>query len=230
MWTTGEDTLTKKILKGVHLVFFFKQTSVAYKKGDSELLSCHVAAEIIVYCIQKTRCVIWKSEKISRSSNLNRTQYLLPKFCIFFLPRIYLQYCEKDFKVKSYFLINFLICCFTCKNFSKATSTVKRKSDRISTDGLNERDLFLFFNKNSSFASSSKNKNFAEVKVKTFEFAKSIKQCCIKRSDQWEFTVLGRVECKISDLYAADCMYHGSSWVNFRTGKQVKVHSSVELC
>ena len=113
-----------------------------------------------------------------------------------------------------------------CKNFSKATSTIKRKNDRISIDGLNERDLYLLCNKESRFVSSSKNKNFEGVKVKTFEFTKSIKQCCIKRSDQWGFTVLGTVEYKMADLHAADCVYHRSCCVYFRTGKQVKVHSS----
>ena len=34
----------------------------------------------------------------------------------------------------------------------------------------------------------------------------------------------------MSDMEAADCVYHGSCCGNFQTGKQVKVHSSAELC
>ena len=101
----------------------------------------------------------------------------------------------------------------------KATSTIKRKSDRISTDGFNEI----------SFANSSKNKNFEGVKVRTFEFAKSIKQRCIKRPDHWGLTVLGRVEYKMSALYSADYVYHRSCCIKCRNRKKVKVHSSVEL-
>ena len=35
------------------------------------------------------------------------------------------------------------------------------------------------------------------------------------------FIVLGRIETKMSGLHAADCVYHRSCRVNFRTGKQV---------
>ena len=41
--------------------------------------------------------------------------------------------------------------------------------------------------------------------------------------------VLGRVECEMSDLDAADCVYHCSSYVNFHTRTHVNVCCSVEL-
>ena len=100
----------------------------------------------------------------------------------------------------------------------------------ISTDALNARDLYLVCKYEISFANSSKNTNFEGVTVQSFEFAKSIKQSCIKRSDQWGFSLPGRLEYKISDLHTADCVYYHSCCVNFCTGKQVMVHSSVELC
>ena len=41
--------------------------------------------------------------------------------------------------------------------------------------------------------------------------------------------VLGRVEYEMSDLDAADCVYHCSCYVNFPTGTHVNVCCSVEL-
>ena len=73
----------KKISKGVHLVClfvcFFKQTSVVYKKGRIELLPCHVAAKIKAYWVQKTRCVIWKSEKKIKELQFKKNLIFLAK-------------------------------------------------------------------------------------------------------------------------------------------------------
>ena len=58
MSIAGEDTKTNKTSRSAYLVFLFKHTSLVYKKGEIELLSCHEAVEIMVYCVQKTMCVI----------------------------------------------------------------------------------------------------------------------------------------------------------------------------
>ena len=114
-----------------------------------------------------------------------------------------------------------LYCIYRCKTTSHNSSTVKRKSERISTDGLNERNLCLFCNNEIKFENASKYSSFEGVQVKTSEFAKTIKACCIERADGWGFIVLGRMEVKMSDLHEADCAYHRSCCVNFRTGKKV---------
>ena len=51
--------------------YTYKKDIVAYIKGQSELLLLSfldVPAEIMVQCFQKTRCVIWNSEKIQGAS------------------------------------------------------------------------------------------------------------------------------------------------------------------
>ena len=112
-----------------------------------------------------------------------------------------------------------LYCIDRCKTTSHNSSTIKRKSERISTDGLNERDLCLFCNNEIKFQNASKNSSFEGVK--TSEFAKTIKACCIEKADDWSFTVLGRMEVKMFDLHAAVSVYHRSGCVSFRTGKKV---------
>ena len=114
-----------------------------------------------------------------------------------------------------------LYCIYRCKTTSHNSSTIKRKSERISTDGLNERNLCLFCNNEIKLENASKNSGFEGVPAKTSEFAKTIKAYCIERADGWGFIVLGRVEVKMSDLHAADCVYHRSCCVSFRTGKKV---------
>ena len=59
------------------------------------------------------------------------------------------------------------------------------------------------------------------VRVRTNTFAETIKQCCKNRCDEWSFIVLGRIEYFMSDLHAADCVYHRSCSVNFRTERNI---------
>ena len=57
--------------------------------------------------------------------------------------------------------------------------------------------------------------------VKTDTFADSILKCCDNRSDDWATTVKGRIEYFCGDLHAADCIYHHSCSINFRTDRDV---------
>lgn len=58
-------------------------------------------------------------------------------------------------------------------------------------------------------------------KVRTSEFTNSIKKCCQMRGDEWSISVLGRIEYLLSDLHAADCVYHKTCSGNFRTSRQI---------
>ena len=59
--------------------------------------------------------------------------------------------------------------------------------------------------------------------VKTNDFAKTILEGCNNRSDDWSFTVKGRIEYYDGDLHAADCIYHHKCSVHFRTGRDIPV-------
>jgi len=59
------------------------------------------------------------------------------------------------------------------------------------------------------------------IQVRTIEFTDNVKKGCKKRCDEWSYIVLGRVESILSDLHAADCVYHRSCSVNFQNGKQI---------
>lgn len=74
---------------------------------------------------------------------------------------------------------------------------------------------------------SSKLENY---KVRTIDFGESIVKTCNERRDEWSFVVSGRIGSFVSDLHAADCVYHQSCSVNFRTGKQIPSAYDSELC
>ena len=58
--------------------------------------------------------------------------------------------------------------------------------------------------------------------VKTDNFADKILQFCKSRNDDWAFTVRGCVEFFGGDLHAADCVYHKSCDVHFRTFHEIR--------
>ena len=60
--------------------------------------------------------------------------------------------------------------------------------------------------------------------VKTYNFADKVLQFCKSRNDDWAFTVRGRIEFFGGDLHAADCVYHKSCDVNFRTFREIPRH------
>lgn len=62
--------------------------------------------------------------------------------------------------------------------------------------------------------------------VRTFDLQKSIMKTCLKRADEWAEKVQGRLEF-VSDLPAADALYHQACSTNFRTKR--KIPKSVAL-
>ena len=57
--------------------------------------------------------------------------------------------------------------------------------------------------------------------VKTDAFFQAVIDCCNGRSDDWAFTVKGRIEYYWGDLHAADCLYHHTCSTNFRSGRDM---------
>ena len=57
--------------------------------------------------------------------------------------------------------------------------------------------------------------------VQTDQFVDTILKVCESRSDDWGFSVKGRIEYYLRDLHAADCVYHHSCSGNFRSLKAV---------
>ena len=53
--------------------------------------------------------------------------------------------------------------------------------------------------------------------VKTDGFVRTILSHCKQRNDDWANTIQGRIAYFGNDLHAADCLYHRSCDINFRT-------------
>ena len=64
--------------------------------------------------------------------------------------------------------------------------------------------------------------------VQTFIFSDSVLEIFKMRNDEWALNVQGRIEYFNRDLHAADCLYHPSCDVNFRTGRDVPMHHRTE--
>lgn len=65
-----------------------------------------------------------------------------------------------------------------------------------------------------------KKKEFILIPVRTYDFQKKVLEACKNRLDDWSLRVQSRIEF-VSDLPAADAVYHQVCNVNFRTGKQI---------
>lgn len=87
----------------------------------------------------------------------------------------------------------------------------RRKSPRVSAEPFLSKSDCLFCGTLVSLEGSDYSH------VRTDAFARTIKECCENRSDDWSFKVKGRIEY-YGDLSAADCIYHHVCSVNFRTG------------
>lgn len=94
----------------------------------------------------------------------------------------------------------------------------RKRSSRVLTGPFNSKSDCLFCGTTVDLGS------FDYSHVKTDDFAKTILECCENRSDDWSFTVKGRIEYYGGDLHAADCIYHHQCSVHFRTGRDVPVH------
>lgn len=86
------------------------------------------------------------------------------------------------------------------------------RSTRVSSGSFNSQRDCLFCGTTVTPGSASVSY------VKTDTFVKTILECCDSRSDEWAFTVRGRIEYYGCDLHAADCIYHHSCSGNFRSG------------
>ena len=59
-------------------------------------------------------------------------------------------------------------------------------------------------------------------------FVSTIKECFRTRHDEWGIYGLGRIEYYLSNLHAADAVYHKACSTNFRTGRQIPLQYSEE--
>jgi 5'-3' exonuclease len=101
------------------------------------------------------------------------------------------------------------------ENQQKKDSSSKlplKRSARVSTGPFNSKSDCLFCGTRVDLGGS----DYSFVKTDTF--ARTIRECCESRSDDWSFTVKGRIEYYCGDLHAADCIYHHACSVNFRSG------------
>ncbi|VDI50402.1 Hypothetical predicted protein [Mytilus galloprovincialis] len=73
----------------------------------------------------------------------------------------------------------------------------------------------------------NKNKGSEVFPVRTDDFQTRIIQVCNERDDEWASVNQGRLQ-SISDLHAADALYHQACSVNFRTNKKIPLTFSPE--
>ncbi|CAG2217992.1 unnamed protein product [Mytilus edulis] len=69
-------------------------------------------------------------------------------------------------------------------------------------------------------ATKNKKKGSEVFPVRTDDFQTRIIQVCNERDDEWASEIQGRLQ-SISDLHAADALYHQACSVNFRTNKKI---------
>ncbi|KAG7156758.1 hypothetical protein Hamer_G006773 [Homarus americanus] len=90
-----------------------------------------------------------------------------------------------------------------------------KRSARVSSSPFNSQTDCLFC----GTTVTPRGASFSYVKTDTF--VQTILECCDSRSDEWAFTVKGRIEYYGCDLHAADCIYHRSCSANFRSGLSI---------
>ena len=102
------------------------------------------------------------------------------------------------------------------KMIKLSTSFSPKKTRSLSTFNFNNH-CFLC-----GRPADCQDKKLKTSKVVTSEkdFDNKIKEVCRKRKDRWATEVEGRISC-ISDLFAADAIYHHTCNVNFRTDKSL---------
>ena len=90
-----------------------------------------------------------------------------------------------------------------------------KRSARVATSHFNSQTDCLFCGATVSVTHWSADYSY----VKTDAFVESVLESCDNRSDEWAFTVKGRIEFYGCDLHAAESIYHQICSVNFCTGK-----------
>lgn len=104
-------------------------------------------------------------------------------------------------------------------NDSVIPSTVLRSSVNV-PKSLSSVCLFCGQKAESNPRHSDRVKNDV-IKVRSIEFKERITNTCNDRNDDWGLSVLARVNGTVSDLHAADAIYHRICSINFRTGKNI---------
>jgi len=95
-----------------------------------------------------------------------------------------------------------------------------KRSARVSVGPFNSKSHCLFCG--NEIIKSCGSANFEEFSyVKTDTFVETTLSLCNDRNDDWAFTVRGRIEYYGNDLHAADCVYHRSCDINFRTKRDI---------
>ncbi len=109
---------------------------------------------------------------------------------------------------------------------SDCISSVKR-SARLSTGPFDSQSDCLYCG--GKVVKSKISAHFEDYScVQTFIFSDRVLAQCRTRNDEWALNVQGRIEYFNGDLHAADCLYHHSCDVNFRTGRDVPMHHRTE--
>ena len=102
---------------------------------------------------------------------------------------------------------------------ANSKSPIKKKSARVSIGPYDPKRHCLFCSK--EIAKSTHGHDEGASEVKTHCFPQTILQLCTERSDEWAFSVRGRIEYFGKDLYPADCIYHRQCSLNFRSGRNI---------
>ncbi|CAB4003701.1 Hypothetical predicted protein, partial [Paramuricea clavata] len=105
-------------------------------------------------------------------------------------------------------------------NQLECTPSVVKRSARVSVGPYDSStDCLYCGNKIVKFEFGVKNDDYGCVKTDCF--ADTILSICKTRADEWAFTIQGRVQYYGGDLHAADCLYHRSCDINFRTLRDI---------
>ena len=106
------------------------------------------------------------------------------------------------------------------KAVSESPPAVRKRSVRVCTGPHNCRTdcLFCGCTITRDFI-RGRGDNVSEVK--TDVFPQTVLSHCEERSNDWSFTVKGRIAYFAKDLHAAECIYHQQCSVNFRSGRDI---------
>lgn len=107
----------------------------------------------------------------------------------------------------------------TLKRTAESTSPIKKKSRRVSSGPYEPKKDCLFCGREVIKGTHGHDESCSEVHTDTFP--QTILKCCNERSDDWSFTVKGRIEYFAKDLHANECVYHQICSTYFRKGQDM---------
>ena len=105
------------------------------------------------------------------------------------------------------------------KRSAESSSPVKKKSSRVSLGPYDRKKDCLFCGRLVVKGTHGHDDSFSEVHTSCFP--ETILKQCQKRSDDWAYSVQGRIECFGKDLHAFDCIYHNLCSTYFRNGQDM---------